>query len=155
MLATVGVVAGFGLTTLTGLPAVAAPAGAKACAAMAGRTIAGVVIAKAALVPAAPPGSVQLGFSPADKNKVALPAYCRIDGEIDGRTGADGKHFGLAVAIALPEGWNGSFLMMGGGGLNGNLAAPLGPVGAGDRPALSRGERGAGAARARARPLRP
>ena len=137
MLATFGVVAGLGLTAL---PAAAAKqGGASACTAMAGRTVAGVVISKAALVPAAPPGSVQLGFSPADKNKVALPAYCRIDGEIDGRTGADGKHFGLAVAIALPEGWNGSFLMMGGGGLNGNLAAPLGPVAAGDRPALSRG----------------
>ena len=126
--------------SMTALPAAAATSvPAKACAAMAGRTIAGVVISKAVLTPAAPPGTIQVGFAPTDKNKVAFPAFCRVDGEINGRTGADGKHFGLAVAIALPQAWNGSFLMMGGGGLNGNLAAPLGPVGAGDRPALARG----------------
>ena len=125
---------------LTALPAVAAePAPVKSCAAMAGRSIAGLLISKAAVVPAAAPGTVQMGFAPTDKNHVALPAYCRVEGEIDARTGTDGKHFGLTVAIALPAGWNGSFLMMGGGGLNGNLAAPLGPVAAGDRPALARG----------------
>ncbi len=112
---------------------------AKGCAEMAGKTIGGVVIAKAALVPGAAPGTVQIGFAPTEKNKMAFPAYCRVDGEIGGRTGADGKHYGLAVAMALPADWNGYFLMMGGGGLNGNLAAPLGPVGAGDRPALARG----------------
>ena len=124
---------------LTALPAHAETAPARSCAAMVGRTIAGLVISKAAVVPAAPPGTVQMGFVPTDRNKVAFPAYCRIDGEIAGRTGAGGKHFGLAVAIALPANWNGYFLMMGGGGLNGNLAAPLGPVAAGDRPALTRG----------------
>ena len=117
----------------------ASAASPQACASMAGKTIGGLVIAKAAMVPAAAAGTVQVGFAPSDKNKVAFPAYCRIDGEIDGRTGAGGKHFGLAVAIALPSDWNGYFLMMGGGGLNGNLAAPLGPVAAGDRPALTRG----------------
>ena len=137
ILATLGVVLG---AALTALPAAAAePAPVKSCAAMTGRTIAGLVVSKAAVVPAAAPGTVQMGFAPADKNRVALPAYCRVEGEINGRAGADGKHFGLTVAIALPEGWNGSFLMMGGGGLNGNLAAPFGPVAAGDRPALARG----------------
>ena len=137
MLAAGGIVAA---ALLAASPASAAGAPpARACAAMAGRTIDGLVIAKAAMVPAAAPGTVQVGFAPTDRNKVAFPAYCRVDGEIDGRTGADGKHFGLAVAIALPADWNGYFLMMGGGGLNGNLAAPLGPVAAGDRPALARG----------------
>ena len=126
--------------SVTALPAQAQTApGAGACAAMVGKTIGGVVISKAAIVPAAPPGAMQIGLAPTDKNKIAFPAYCRIDGEIDGRTGADGKHFGLAVAIALPANWNGYYLMMGGGGLNGNLVQPLGGVASGDRPALARG----------------
>ena len=121
------------------MAASSAEAAAHSCGSMAGQSIAGMVIAKAQPVPAAPPGTVQVGFSPADKNRVALPAYCRLEGVIDGRTGADGKPLGLTVAIALPADWNGDFLMMGGGGLNGNLAQPLGPVAAGDRPALARG----------------
>jgi feruloyl esterase len=110
-----------------------------ACARMAGQEIAGLKIAKAEQVPAAAAGTVQVGFTPADKNRVAFPAYCRVEGVIDGRAGADGKAYGLTVAIALPADWNGRFLMMGGGGLNGSLAAPLGSVAAGDRPALARG----------------
>jgi len=137
LLATCGAV--FALA-VTALPAHASGApSAKTCAAMAGKTIGGLVISKSAMVPAAAAGTVQVGFTPSDKNKVAFPAYCRVEGEFDGRTGADGKHYGLTIAIALPETWNGFFLVMGGGGLNGNLAQPLGPVAAGDRPALARG----------------
>ena len=114
------------------------PAG---CAGMTGLKLPGanLTITKAVVVPAALPGTVQIGFSPADKNAVALPTYCRVEGIINGHTGPDGKSYGLTIAIALPKDWNGRFLMMGGGGLNGNLAAPLGPVAAGDRPALARG----------------
>ena len=127
-------IAGLGLSA-TG--AFAAPA--KSCAQMAGMSIAGVAISKAVEVPAAPAGTVQVGFSPADKNAVAFPAYCRIEGVIAARTGADSKAYGLTVAIALPNDWNGRFLMMGGGGLNGNLAQPLGATASGDSPALARG----------------
>jgi feruloyl esterase len=69
----------------------------------------------------------------------ALPAYCRLDGVIDRRTGTDGKAYGIGFALALPEDWNGRFLMQGGGGLNGTVQAPLGASAAGDRPALARG----------------
>ena len=120
-------------------PAAAAPA--KACAGMLKLADpgAGVVITSARQVPAAAPGTVQLGFLPTDKNTVAIPAHCRVEGVIDAHTGADGKTYGLGFAIAMPDDWNGRFLMQGGGGLNGNLAPPLGPVAAGDRPALTRG----------------
>ena len=117
----------------------AADAAPKTCAQMAGMSVAGLAISKAAEVPAAPPGTVQSGFTPADKNTVPYPAYCRVEGVIGARTGADGKAYGLTVAIALPDDWNGRFLMQGGGGLNGNLGPPLGAVAAGDRPALARG----------------
>jgi Tannase and feruloyl esterase len=68
-----------------------------------------------------------------------MPAYCRVDGTIDPRTGVDGKPYGIGFAIALPGNWNGGFLFQGGGGLNGSVARPLGAQAAGDMPALARG----------------
>jgi Tannase and feruloyl esterase len=68
-----------------------------------------------------------------------LPAYCRIDGVLDRRTGADGKPYGIGFALALPAEWNGRFLFQGGGGLNGTVQLPLGATAAGDTPALARG----------------
>jgi feruloyl esterase len=69
----------------------------------------------------------------------SIPAYCRVDGTVDPRTGVDGKPYGIGFAIALPANWNGGFLFQGGGGLNGSVARPLGSQAAGDIPALSRG----------------
>jgi feruloyl esterase len=68
-----------------------------------------------------------------------LPAYCRVEGVIDQRTGVNGKPYGIGFALALPDKWNGGFLFQGGGGLNGNVAEPFGPQAAGDLPALARG----------------
>jgi feruloyl esterase len=58
---------------------------------------------------------------------------------IDRRTGGDGKPYGIGFAITLPDDWNGRFLQQGGGGLNGNVAFPLGAGAAGTTPALVRG----------------
>jgi feruloyl esterase len=69
----------------------------------------------------------------------ALPAHCRVDGEIDRRTGVGGKAYTIGFALALPDNWNGRFLFQGGGGLNGNVAAPVGGQAAGDTPGLARG----------------
>jgi len=55
-----------------------------------------------------------------------LPAYCRLDGAIDRRMGAANATYGIRFALALPEVWNGRFLMQGGGGLNGTVQVPLG-----------------------------
>lgn len=71
--------------------------------------------------------------------KAAEPAHCRVEGLLDRRTGVGGKEYGIRFALALPEAWNGRYLMQGGGGLNGSVAPPLGPVAAGGRPALARG----------------
>jgi hypothetical protein len=76
------------------------------------------------------------GPPPAASN---LPAYCRIDGVIDRRTGAAGATYGIGFALALPGEWNGRFLFQGGGGLNGSVQPPLGASAAGDRSALARG----------------
>src|SRR5580698_5344745 len=69
----------------------------------------------------------------------STPEFCRVDGTIDPRTGVGGKSYGIGFAIALPANWNGGFLFQGGGGLNGNVARPLGSQAAGDTPALARG----------------
>jgi Tannase and feruloyl esterase len=68
-----------------------------------------------------------------------IPAYCRVEGVINRRTGVGGEEFGINFALAMPEKWNGDFLMQGGGGGNGVVMAPLGLNAAGDAPALMRG----------------
>ena len=69
----------------------------------------------------------------------ALPAYCRIEGVISKRAGVGGEEFGITFALAMPDTWNGDFLMQGGGGSNGIVLAPLGLNAAGDKPGLIRG----------------
>jgi hypothetical protein len=70
---------------------------------------------------------------------ITLPPHCHVEGELDRRTGADGKAYALRFAINLPDTWNGRFLFQGGGGLNGSLGEPLGTQATGKRHALARG----------------
>jgi feruloyl esterase len=71
--------------------------------------------------------------------EAALPAHCRVEGVINERKGKDGKDYGIHFAIALPDQWSGRFLLQGGGGLNGTVGNPTGPVASDGRPALARG----------------
>jgi len=96
-------------------------------------------IVKAEPVPAAAPGTVRISPAFPGTVGVAVPAYCRVDGVIDERTGADARPYGIGFALGLPDEWNGRFLFQGGGGLNGSVATPLGMNAAGDVPALARG----------------
>jgi hypothetical protein len=68
-----------------------------------------------------------------------LPAYCRVEGMINRRTGVGGEEFGITFALAMPDKWNGDFLMQGGGGSNGVVMPPLGLNAAGNTPGLVRG----------------
>jgi len=68
-----------------------------------------------------------------------LPAYCRVEGVLHRRTGVGGEEFGITFALAMPDKWNGDFLMQGGGGSNGIVLGPLGLNAAGDIPGLIRG----------------
>jgi feruloyl esterase len=72
-------------------------------------------------------------------NAAKLPAYCRLDGVIDRRTGTGGVAYGIGFALALPDNWNGRFLFQGGGGLNGSVQLPLGAQASGGNPGLARG----------------
>ena len=69
----------------------------------------------------------------------ALPAHCMVEGTINPRIGAGGVKYGIGFALALPDDWNGRFLLMGGGGLNGVVQPPIGSTASGDTPALARG----------------
>jgi len=68
-----------------------------------------------------------------------LPAHCRVDGVLERRIGINGVEYGIRFALALPDDWTGQFVFQGGGGLNGNVAPPLGSQVAGRTPALARG----------------
>jgi Tannase and feruloyl esterase len=94
-----------------------------------------VEITKAAAIPA---GTTEPNpWGPG--HSAPLPAYCRVEGVMNRRIGVDGEEFGITFALALPEKWNGDFLMQGGAGSNGVVMPPLGLNAAGDTAALTRG----------------
>ncbi|MGB3795998.1 MAG: DUF6351 family protein, partial [Alteraurantiacibacter sp.] len=70
---------------------------------------------------------------------VDLPAHCLVEGTINPRAGVGGVSYGIGFQLALPLDWNGRYLLQGGGGLNGSVRPAIGPVAAGDSPALARG----------------
>jgi feruloyl esterase len=111
---------------------------AQRCAAMAAMQLRpGVSIAAAELVAESPsrPGSAQTG----GMSVPSLPAHCKVTGAIDPHRGTDGRDYAIRFELALPLDWNGRFLLMGGGGLNGAVRPATGPVASGARPALARG----------------
>ncbi len=105
------------------------------CTGLSDIKVPGVEITKAAHVEAGTTEPI-----PWNQSRTApLPAYCRVEGVMNRRTGVDGEEFGINFALALPDPWNGDFLMQGGGGSNGVVFAPLGLNAAGDTPGLIRG----------------
>ena len=104
--------------------AVAAPPVTDRCTALAGQTLPGdvkILTARSVGVTLAgtrlEPDSAPLANS--------IPPHCRIEGMIGERTRAGGKPFGIGFALALPDNWNGRFLLQGGGGLNGTVHPPV------------------------------
>lgn len=71
-----------------------------------------------------------------------LAPHCVVKGEIEARTGSDGKHYGSRFELRLPQTWNKKFLFQGGGGLNGFVGKAFGSIpsaGSTATPALVRG----------------
>ncbi len=68
-----------------------------------------------------------------------MPPHCLVEGMINERVGADGVTYGIGFELALPAQWNQRYLLQGGGGLNGRIRPPIGPVASGDSNALARG----------------
>jgi Peptidase S46/Tannase and feruloyl esterase len=106
------------------------------CASLADFKAPGVEISKAASIAAGSTATVPFSAPP---QSVALPAYCRVEGVINRRTGVGGEEFGINFALAMPDQWNGDFLMQGGAGGNGIVYPPIGLTASGGTPALMRG----------------
>ncbi len=70
---------------------------------------------------------------------LVAPPHCRIEGMINEREGAGGVTYGIGFELALPDEWNGRYLLQGGGGLNGSVRPALGPTASGEENALQRG----------------
>lgn len=105
------------------------------CASLASFKAENVEITKAAAIPAGTTEAIPWNQS----RSGPIPAYCRVEGIMNRRTGVDGEEFGISFALAMPDAWNGDFFMQGGGGSNGVVMPPLGWNATGDTPALMRG----------------
>src|SRR5271166_3230241 len=72
-----------------------------------------------------------------------LPRHCIVSGEVNGRTGADGKHYAIGFEMRLPIEWNGRFLDQANGGNDGVVLPSTGDqpkaLASGGVPALARG----------------
>jgi len=135
---TVGVVSALVLVCVA-LPAMAQTAarGPEECAALRNLQLPGVALSEisAEWIPAGP---APRPFAPPPASNL-LPAYCRLQGTLNRRQGADGQPYGIGFALALPGTWNGRFLFQGGSGFNGVLNPPYGVTASGGMPALARG----------------
>lgn len=131
----------FVLTAIAGARLCAQSAGAPHCADMMKfqSLHMKLAITKAEAMAASAPGTLRISPNFPAMVPVAVPPFCKVEGVIDQRIGVDGKQYGIGFALTLPDQWNGRFLFQGGGGLNGNVALPLGSQAAGDQPALARG----------------
>jgi feruloyl esterase len=138
MLAVAATIAALALARAQTAPDIAP---AMKCADMVGWKIPGstMVIAKATAAPESPPDTVQFMPPFPMKVAVAIPSYCKVEGELDRRVGKGGIHFAIGFAVALPDRWNGRFLFQGGGGFNGSVLPPIGTAAAGKVPGLARG----------------
>ena len=72
-----------------------------------------------------------------------LPRHCIVSGEVNDRTGADGKHYAIGFEMRLPVEWNGRFLDQANGGNDGVVLPATGDqpkaLASGGIPALARG----------------
>jgi feruloyl esterase len=110
------------------------------CEALIKLDLAGVEITNAKLVPAAAAGLMLSNPTAKKMIPVAMPEYCRVEGVINRRKGAEGVEYGIGFALALPSNWNGRLMFQGGGAFNGRIIEPYGLIEAlGDETALTRG----------------
>jgi feruloyl esterase len=61
-----------------------------------------------------------------------IPAHCVVEGSMLPRTSpVDGKAYAIGFQMRLPLNWNGRYFYQANGGIDGNVAKALGPVGGG------------------------
>ena len=79
----------------------------------------------------------QAANQPADDK--GHPAHCLVAGQLNERTGIDGKAYAIGFEMRLPQGWNQRFLHQVNGGNDGVVKPALGDLGVMTQDALSRG----------------
>ena len=79
----------------------------------------------------------QAANQPADDK--GHPAHCLVAGQLNERTGIDGRHYAIGFEMRLPVGWNQRFLHQVNGGNDGVVKPALGDLGVMTQDALSRG----------------
>ena len=121
----------------TVLPVLAAET--PSCAALKDVHLATLMVSQSELVPAGPDAANPMAPAAPRRN---LPEYCVVRGELEGRTGARGAHYGIGFELRLPTKWNHRFLYQGGGGLDGFVAPAVGQISVGNSSAASALERG-------------
>ena len=130
-------------TALLATPAYAQNDAPQQCAALKNARLYNTVITKAEWVAAgALPTDGNAAMTGASDQGSQAAAHCLVEGEIERRTGANGKTYATNFQLRLPENWNGKFLFQGGGGMNGFLAPAVGstpPRGSTAIPAFRRG----------------
>ena len=57
-----------------------------------------------------------------------LPKHCVVSGEVNDRTGVDGKHYAIGFEMRLPAEWNGRFLHQANGGNDGEVKPATGDM---------------------------
>jgi feruloyl esterase len=67
------------------------------------------------------------------------PAHCLVSGQLNARTGDDGKRYAIGFEMRLPQGWNQRFLHQVNGGNDGVVVPAFGAQGATLPDALARG----------------
>src|SRR5688572_19533282 len=56
---------------------------------------------------------VDLKIATAQRVTDGAPPHCLVSGSFEHRTGADGKPYAIGFSIALPDAWEGRFLVQG------------------------------------------
>jgi hypothetical protein len=115
---------------------------AQDCAGLKNVTIVETTIKNAEAVPAGSPMGGMMGMPMGQAKQQppsTLPAFCKVTGVIQDRTGADGKHYGINFELRMPANWNGKFYFQGGGGMDGSVSPAIGSAGRGLPSALERG----------------
>lgn len=131
------IVCAMGLALIAASPVMAAePPSQQACEALAALQLPGIdwKVSSAVVNPAGP-------FS-VDQGTVELPQHCKLQAEIDPRTGVGGRHYGIGLELRLPAEWNGKFFFQGGGGMDGLIRPAIGTMPTSDstaKLALARG----------------
>jgi len=116
------------LVTACGSPEGSRPFGSAAPAGCAQLATVAIANSRLTLTESVAAGTIQLtGVQPgAPGSQAPVPAHCHVQGNINERTGIDGKRYAIGFDLRLPAAWNGRFYFQGGGGTDGTLRDAVG-----------------------------